>query len=189
MTLNRASPMTMECHGSFTDPGASALDLCSATVTITTNGSVNPNVTGAYTINYVATDLSGNSATNTRTVNVVDTTPPQKTLNGTSRKTVESHGSFTDSGETALDLCSATVTITTNGSVNPNVTGAYTLQYVATDPSGNSSTNSRTVNLVDTTPPQITLNGASPMTVECHGSFTDPGATTLDLCSTTVTIT
>src|SRR5258705_8975433 len=120
MTLNRASPMTMECHGSFTDPGASALDLCSATVTITTNGSVNPNVTGAYTLQYVATDPSGNSATNTRTVNVVDTTPPQITLNGTRPNTVDLHGSFADPCSTTLDLCSATVTITTNRSVNPN---------------------------------------------------------------------
>src|SRR5258705_9540030 len=155
MTLNRASPMTMECHGSFTDPGASALDLCSATVTITTNGSVNPNVTGAYTLQYIATDPSGNSATNTRSVNVVDTTPPQISLNGTNSMTVECHGSFTDPGATAFDLCAGTLAVTTNSLLNTNVPGGYIIQYIATDPSGNSATNTRTVNVVDTTPPYI----------------------------------
>src|SRR4029077_16838993 len=147
------------------------------------NGSVNPNVTGASTLQYVATDPSGNSVTNTRTVNVVDTTPPQVTLNGTSPMSVECHGTFTDPGATALDLCAGALTVTTNGSVNPNLTGVYTLRYVATDPSGNSATNTRTVNVVDTTPPQVTLNGTSPMTAESHGSFTDPGAAALDLCA------
>src|SRR5439155_12545695 len=121
----------------------------------TTNGSVNPNVTGAYTLQYVATDPNGNSATNSRTVNIVDTTPPQITLNGTSPMTIECHSSFTDPGATATDLCSGSVSVTTNGTVNPNLTGTYTLQYFATDPSGNSVTNSRVINVVDTTAPTI----------------------------------
>jgi hypothetical protein len=41
----------------------------------------------------------------------------------------------------------------------------------------------RTVNVVDTTPPVITLNGANPMTVECHTAFIDPGATASDDCA------
>src|SRR5258707_8073127 len=77
VTLLGSNPMVVECHGSFTDPGATALDGCSgATLALVTTGLVNPNLPGAYTIQYAATDPSGNSATNTRTVNVVDTTPP-----------------------------------------------------------------------------------------------------------------
>src|SRR5205814_9644394 len=102
-----------------------AVDTCAGSLTITTNGSVNPNVTGGYTLQYVATDPSGNSATNTRTVNVVDTTPPQITLNGTSPITAQCLGVFTDPGATAVDACAGSLSVTTNGSVNPNVPGSY----------------------------------------------------------------
>src|SRR5207237_2938510 len=134
VSLPRRRSSALECPGTFSDPGATALDLCAGALTVTTNGSVNPNVTGAYTLQYVATDPSGNSATNSRTVNVVDTTPPQVTLNTTSPMTVECHGSFTDPGATALDPCAGALTVTTNGSVNPNVTGVYTFRYVDTAP-------------------------------------------------------
>src|SRR5207248_5683798 len=117
-------------HSTFSDPGATALDLCAGALTVTTNGSVNPNVTGVYILQYVATDPSGNSATNTRTVNVVDTTPPQLTLNGTSPMTVECHGTFSDPGAAAVDACAGSLVVTTIGSVNPNLTGTYTLRYV-----------------------------------------------------------
>src|SRR5438552_16415117 len=98
---------------------------------------------------------------------------------------VECHGGFTDPGATAMDLCAGTRSVVTNGSVNFNLPGTYTIEYVATDPSGNWATNTRIVNVVDTTPPQIILNGANPMIVECHGAFTDPGATAMDLCAGT----
>ena len=53
-----------------------------------------------------------------------------------------------------------------SGSVDANAPGAYTLTYSASDPSNNpAASKTRTVNVVDTTPPTITLNGASSMTV------------------------
>ncbi len=30
--------MTVECHGTFTDPGATATDACAGTVSVTTSG-------------------------------------------------------------------------------------------------------------------------------------------------------
>ena len=44
-------------------------------------------------------------------------------------------------------------------------------------------------NVVDTTPPAISLNGANPMTVECHTGFTDPGATASDIVGTPLVVT
>jgi len=179
--------MSVECHSDFTDPGATAQDGCSgAALVVTTNGPVNPNVLGAYTIRYVSTNASGSSTTNTRSVNVVDTTPPQIILSGSNPMTVECHGVFIDPGAAALDTCAGALNVVTNGSVNPNLPGSYILQYVATDPSGNSATNTRSVNVVDTTPPQVTLNGTNPITIECHGEFTDPGATAMDICAGTL---
>jgi hypothetical protein len=92
-----------------------------------------------------------------RTVNVVDTQGPVITINGANPATVECHTSYTDAGATAFDAClNASVPVTTSGSVNVNATGTYTITYTATD-GGRTSTATRTVNVVDTTPPVITL--------------------------------
>jgi len=189
VSLNGSNSITIECHTSFTDPGASATDVCAGALPVTTNSSVNLNVPGAYAIVYVATDPSGNSVTNTRTVNVVDTTPPQITMMGTNPMTIECHSTFIDPGASAQDLCAGSLPVTTNSLVNPNLPGAYSVVYVATDPSGNSVTNTRTVNVVDTTPPQITMMGTNPMTIECHSTFTDPGASAQDLCAGALPVT
>lgn len=82
ITVNGANPMTVECHTSFTDPGATASDACDTSVPVTASGSVNTNVPGTYTITYTASDDSGNAATpKTRTVIVVDTGLPVITVN------------------------------------------------------------------------------------------------------------
>ena len=99
------------------------------------------------------TDPSGNSATNTRTVYVVDRTAPVITLNGANPLTNECHAAFVDPGATANDACAGSLGVTTNSTVNPNAVGVYTIGYSATDPSGNSATNTRTVYVVDQTPP------------------------------------
>src|SRR5207248_4928972 len=127
------------------------------------------------------------SATATRTVNVEDTTPPMITLAGANPMTIECHSTFTDPGAaSATDSCAGdllTGDIQVTGTVDPNVPGTYNLIYTITDPAGNPGTVVREVHVVDTTPPSITLNGSDPMTVECHGSFSDPGATATDTCA------
>jgi hypothetical protein len=79
ITLNGANPMSVECHTSFTDPGATASDTCAGPVSVSSSGSVNVNVPGSYTITYSTSD-GANPAAATRTVNVVDTIAPTITL-------------------------------------------------------------------------------------------------------------
>jgi hypothetical protein len=102
---------------------------------------------------------------------------------------VECHTGFTDPGATASDACAGNLTsaITTTGSVDANTVGSYTITYNVNDGQGHTATVSRTVNVVDTIAPTITLNGATSMTVECHTSFTDPGATASDGCAGNLT--
>jgi hypothetical protein len=164
INLNGANPMTVECHTSFTDPGATANDGCAGDLTgsITVSGSVNPNVVSTYMLTYMVSDGSHTTSA-TRTVNVVDTTPPTIVVNGANPMTVECHTSFTDPGATAVDGCAGSFAATASGSVNVNVPGSYTIFYNASDPSGNpAATKTRTVNVVDTTVPTINLNGQTP---------------------------
>ena len=162
ISLNGAHSLTNECHAGFLDPGATASDTCAGSLGVTTNSTVNPNAVGVYTIRYTATDPSGNSATNSRTVYVVDMTPPVITLNGANPLTNQYQAVFVDPGATANDACAGSLGVTTNSTVNPNAVGVYTITYTSTDPSGNSATNTRTVYVVLTgTSPIITLQPQS----------------------------
>ena len=73
ITITGASSVTVECHTSFSDPGATAADNCDSSVPVTVPGTVDVNTPGTYTLTYHAADDSGNAATATRTVTVVDT--------------------------------------------------------------------------------------------------------------------
>jgi hypothetical protein len=164
ITLNGPASVTVECHGSYVELGATATDNCTL-ASLSTNGMVNPNSPDIYTISYVAVDAAGNSATNTRTVTVVDTTAPVVTLNGSSPMTNWLGAVFIDPGATAFDLCAGVLSVTTNGVVNTAVPGTYYVQYIATDPANNSATNTRTVHVVAPVPPVIAggkmLNGGN----------------------------
>src|SRR3989442_11342142 len=88
-------------------------------------------LSGSFTLSYTASDLHGNSTTNFRTVVVEDTTTPLITLNGAATLINECHSAFVDPGATASYLCAGVVAVTTNGPVNTNVTGSYTITYKA----------------------------------------------------------
>src|SRR6185436_18740728 len=185
LALSGASPMTVECHSPFSDPGASASDACAGDLTssIQVSGSVDANTPGSYTLTYSVSD-GFNTSSVQRTVNVVDTTPPSLALSGASPMTVECHSPFSDPGASASDACAGDLTssIQVSGSVDANTPGSYTLTYSVSD-GFNTSSAQRTVNVVDTTPPSLALSGASPMTVECHSPFSDPGASASDACA------
>ncbi len=191
LTLNGASVLTNECHTTFVDPGATATDTCAGDVTsaIVVTGAVNANMIGTYTLTYTVSDGNGNTSSLTRTVRVVDTTQPVLTLNGASVLTNECHTTFVDPGATATDTCAGDVTsaIVVSGTVNANMIGTYMLTYTVSDGNGNTSSHTRTVRVVDTTLPVLTLNGASVLTNECHTTFVDPGATATDNCAGNVT--
>src|SRR6185436_18840362 len=153
------------------------------TSSIQVSGSVDANTPGNYTLTYSVSD-GVTTRSSQRTVNVVDTTPPSLALSGATPMTVECHSAFSDPGATASDVCAGDLTssIQVSGSVNANAPGNYTLTYSVSD-GVNTSSIQRTVNVVDTTPPSLALSGASPMTVECHSAFSDPGATASDVCA------
>jgi hypothetical protein len=156
ITVTGSNPASVELGGSYSDQGATASDENHGSTPVTSSGSVDTSAVGSYTLTYTATDKSGNTATATRVVNVVDTTSPVITLTGDNPITHELGAVYTDAGATVTDL-SGTLTATTAGEVDVNTVGSYTLTYTATDASGNEATAvTRTVNVVDTTAPVYT---------------------------------
>ncbi|MCP3689678.1 MAG: DUF5011 domain-containing protein, partial [Gammaproteobacteria bacterium] len=113
----------------------------------------------------------------------VDTTLPGKTMYGSSPATAEINATYTDAGATASDNVDGVLTgsIVTLNSVDTAVLGSYTVTYNVTDSSGNVAAEvTRTVDVVDTTLPVITMSGSSPVTVEAGSTYTDAGATASD---------
>ncbi|MBK7967817.1 MAG: DUF5011 domain-containing protein [Bacteroidetes bacterium] len=72
VTLNGDQNVTIYLQGTFTDPGATAVDDEDGTVTVSTSGTVDNNFADDYTITYSATDAAGNSGTNFRVVTVAN---------------------------------------------------------------------------------------------------------------------
>ena len=154
-------------------------------VTVTVGGSVNTGVVGQYIVTYDAVDAHGNAAVQvTRTVNVVDTVVPVITIWGVSPVTVEVGHGYVDDGASAWDVYDGSLTsqIVVVNPVNTAVVGSYTVTYNVKDSSGNAAVEvTRTVNVVDTVVPVITLSGSSPVTVEVGSVYTDAGATAFDV--------
>jgi hypothetical protein len=67
------NPFTICRYETYTDEGATALDICDGDITglIQITSSVNTAIPGSYTVVYDVTDASGNSAQAIRTVNVI----------------------------------------------------------------------------------------------------------------------
>ena len=128
----------------------------------------------SYTATVTATDGT-NPTTQDITVSVldVDEIAPVITVTGDNPATVELGATYIDAGATADDGS----TVTTTGTVDTNKVGSYTLTYSATDAAGNTGTSTRTVNVVDTIAPVITVTGDNPATVILGATYVDSGAT------------
>ena len=122
---------------------------------------------------------------------VADTTAPVITVSGVNPVSIPQGSVYTDAGATAVDNVDGTVTVSVSGTVNTAVAGGYTITYSATDTAGNSATTTRTVNVTpvaDTTPPVITLNGATVINLVVGATYTELGATALDNFDGTVAV-
>ncbi|MCA1636319.1 MAG: PxKF domain-containing protein [Acidobacteria bacterium] len=179
--------LTDECSVTVTPP--TATDNCAGIVTATTTNPTTYTAQGTYTIVWTYTDAASNTTTQNQTVIVDDITAP--TITAPAAVSVNADPvSCAVSGvalgsATANDNC--TVTVTNNAPASFPL-GATTVIWTATDGAGNTATATQVVNVVDVTAPVITRTGAATMTVECHTSFADPGATAADACDSIVPV-
>ena len=118
-----------------------------------------------------------------RTVDVVDTTVPVITLVGAATVSLEVGTTYTDAGATATDNYDGDISsaISTVNPEDSDTVGTYTVTYDVSDANGNAATTvTRTVDVVDTTVPVITLVGAATVSLEVGTTYTDAGATATD---------
>ena len=190
ITLNGTNPMSVTKGDTYTEPGATATDETDGTRDVSIGGTVNTSAVGAYNITYTATDLSGNVAHVTRVVNVV--LAPTYNITATAGE----HGTISPNGVTAVtsgtdqtftftpDVSAPDATVVENYKVSSiSVDGqllapanSYTFTNVSTD-----HTIAVTFSLIDSAPPEITILGDNPMTIDTNTTFVDPGATAIDV--------
>ncbi len=113
-----------------------------------------------------------------------DTTPPVITLTGADPINLEAGvDTYTEQGAIAVDAVDGTFAATVGGAtVDVNTVGVYIVTYDATDTTGNAATQeTRTVHVVDTRSPVITLTGASIISLVVGvDTYTELGATAVD---------
>ncbi len=162
ITINGGNPIYVELGGSFTDPGATAIDICAGSVPVSTGGVVNVNVVGTNLLSYIANDGNGNNASITRTVIVRDTTPPTILWSFTNLVLA---ADFTCSAVMpdltgtnyilATDL-SGTLTISQSPTSNSALPlGTNVVVITVKDTSGNTTYSTNAIVVQDQTPPQI----------------------------------
>lgn len=165
---------------------------------LTITGSVDTAVPGKYTVTYMATNALGISLEEpvVLTVNVKDTKAPVVSLLPKPGVVISPYLEWevgvpfdwtTQVSISATDICSGDVlpALTSDGGMDFNTPeqGLYRLVFSAVDDAGNIGKATLTVSVeaeyVDRYP-EITLLGASLVTLECHGTFVDAGAIATD---------
>lgn len=137
---------------------AQATDISDAAPVITNNApAVFP--FGSTIVTWTATDASGNMALANQVITVVDTTPPSLTVPAdVSAEQAYRDGTAVDIGTAqATDISDASPVITNNApAVFPF--GSTIVTWKATDASGNTTSTTQMVTMVDTTPPVGTMS-------------------------------
>ena len=190
LTLEGAKVDTIEVFGTWTEPGFSATDLVDGNLTssVTVTNGLDNTVLGSYSIVYEVKDAEGNTATDNRTIVVLDRTMPTHTLDGADSVWVQIFTSYTDAGSTFDDNYDKAMTRDELNNVDTANLGVYEVTYCVTDGSGNGPVCvTRVVTVFDTIAPVIALEGNDPEIVDVFSNYEDAGFTASDNHDYTVT--
>ena len=174
--------ITAQCSTTVTVPKAN--DNCAGVINATTTGSLT--FTQSGTITWTYNDGNGNTRTQTQQVVIQDNVPPVP--NVAALPTLSSNCSLTVTTiPTAMDNCSGAITAATTSPLVYTVNGSYSITWVYTDASGNSSNQTQTVNVIDTVAPVPNIPNLPTVTGQCAATITAP--TALDNCAGTIVAT
>ena len=184
ITLNGEEEITVNLNGSYEEQGATAkLDNKDVTDRIKIDNPLNTNKVGDYIIKYSITNTKGQKEqVVTRRVKVRETEKPIIVLNNKSSITVQYGSKYKEPGYKANDNYDGDLTdrVEVQGEVDTRQIGTYKLYYTATDSSENSVTVVRTVKVIDTKGPKLTLNGKSYTVVSLNGTYKEKGCKAID---------
>lgn len=181
LSLNGSDPLIVNFGAAFPDPGVGITDNYYSSLNYQVNGSVNTKVMGNYILTYTSTDPSGNTSMPlTRTVIVQDTEAPSIDLIGLDTLVLNVFTKYVESGAIVTDNHTKGLSYSITGSVDHTTLGTYTLDYSASDSTGNTNTVTRVVRVVDREAPVITLKGSSLINMKRFGTLNDPGVILTD---------
>ncbi|HEX72908.1 MAG TPA: DUF5011 domain-containing protein, partial [Candidatus Hydrogenedentes bacterium] len=191
--------MTHECgyafdynpEGGGDDPGAVAYDVDGTELTVERTGAFDEGELGSYVLTYTAQPLEGDPLTAKRTVEVVDTEPPQIGVPGAPIE-IECGDVFEMPGTPLLyDMCDGLLSaddLVVAHNVDPDTPGTYSIDYSIEDSQGLVGMASRAVNVVDTTEPALTLLGDPELDFECDTIYEEYGVDLLEICDGDLTV-
>jgi len=138
---------TVEINSVYVDPSVTAKVFNITRSTEVVDNTVNTSEIGVYhiTYNFLYKDFD---LTLIRIVTVVDETPPEVILNP-GVDTIKVGQTWEDASISVFDNSGGKINVSTSGSVNSELVGTYIITYIATDPSGNESSISRYINVIE----------------------------------------
>lgn len=180
-----------QCGANVNVPIINATDNCAIASIINDFNSGGANASGTYplgttTVTYTVTDTANRTTTCSIDVTVVNTQSPEITLLGADTITLEACNTYNELGATANDVCFGDISsdiIIDTSSLDTSTIGSYFVFYNVVNSSGIAATTIiRTVNVVDTASPNLTLIGPNVLTVGACSTYTELGASAIDPC-------
>jgi len=169
---------TLEVLNTYLEPGYTATDYFNRNLTgqVDVLNPIDSSIIGKYEIKYRIEDLSGNADSATRIVYVLDNSDPVIQLIGADTLTLAVFDTYQEPGVIATDNYSSSISINTNiGNLNTSETGTYWITYTAEDASGNISTRSRVIRVLDTLKPTLHLVGLDTVYLDVYSGYQESG--------------
>lgn len=173
--LNGESQVNHEVNTSYTDLGIDFGDFSSSDFTYSVINNVKINELGQFTYIYNLThNITKQTLTLTRTVNVKDTIKPIIILKGSTNLTLDNLDDYVEAGYEVSDNYDSkeNITVQTFNDYD-STTNTYTITYTATDSSGNSQSATRVIKLNN--PTKVFLKGETNIIHEVKTQYTDLG--------------
>lgn len=192
-----ANPLELSYKiGHFDDPGYRIVDINGNVTPLSLSiycdnewGGANMDIVGSYYYTYSSCSDTACAVPVIRTVNVVDKSKTTITLLGANPQVIELGGNYSELGMTGWNSMHWLQSTSTDASaVKTDAVGTYEVVYTAINLSGKATTTARTVNIVDTTKPLISLIGSNPQNLYRGGSYIELGANITDLATTTLSV-
>ena len=194
ISLNGSKNIKLDIGEDYIEYGATAI-LNDSDISSRINidlSKVNFNGIGMYEITY-SIKVNDIEKKVIRQITITDSVAPLIVLNGNSTIEIVQNGKYTEYNATALDHYDGDITanIEINGEVDTSKIGTYILEYIIEDSSGNRSSITRKINVIEETPKvgqiAIIITGSNPYYMEYGETYKELGYTASDTIEGDVT--